>query len=567
MAGIIGQDFIDEVLNRVDIVELIDGYIPLRKAGTSYVCCCPFHQEKTPSFNVIPHKQFFYCFGCGASGNAIKFLMQHLHLSFPESIKHLAESIGLTIPEQTQSLPSTIDLQKLLESIHAFYRKTLNTKPPAVIQYIKSRQLNQDMVNSFQLGYAPSQWQTLEQTFPHQTERLLEAGMLVAKDTQKHYDRFRDRLMFPLHNRQGKLIGFAGRVIDASQKPKYMNSPETPLFHKQKELYGLHQVLAKQQNPDFILVVEGYLDVISLFQFGLPNAVATMGTATSTYHLHVLNKYTPKIIFCFDGDEAGKNAAWRALENCIPLYNQMGQIQFLFLPEQHDPDSYIREFGKEGFVKAMENAISLHSYFSNEIIKNYGKQGSQRLIQELRKSLENLEDGPGKELIIEEIARRTRLDPFRINQWLKSESHQMAQNHLQATQHSSPLRLGLALILQHPALLQHLAVTHLNQPLPEPLNLMMQTLYDSPQLTTAGLVERFHQTPYYETFNQLVHFEHQIQPERQVQTLKEIFEFLNKQNLNDQIDELLSKLKREGLDDVQKKQLQYLLQKRHVQAN
>ena len=566
MSGNIPQYFIDELLTAVDIVELIDGFIPLKKTGNSYSCCCPFHQEKTPSFHVIPHKQFFYCFGCGASGNSIKFVMQFSHLDFPEAIQQLADTAGMHLPESTNisQQASQVSFYDFLEKIKLLYQKELHRKPKALEEYMQSRGLSQAMIEQFQLGFAPSEWNFLMKTFPKQTTMLEDTGMIVPKDTQHYYDRFRNRLMFPLHNRKGKLIGFAGRVIGPEDKPKYMNSPETVLFHKQKELYGLHQVIKQQDHPDFIVVVEGYLDVIALFQYGIPNAVATMGTATSTYHLQLLNKYTDDIVFCFDGDEAGKKAAWRALENCLPLYNQMSSIRFLFLPDGHDPDSFIRQKGVDEFLQALKKSQPLHQYFTRQLYMLYGKSGAQKLIQEAQKALAVLEDGPGKELLIEEITRITRLDPYRVRQWFTqtTDAPQTAPTP-QKTQ-STPLRLALALLIQYPQLCQQLPPVLLGQlNCPEPLNMLLKHLRKQPELSSVNLIERFRDSLYFDSFNKLAMFPLNIQEEQRLPTLLEIFTFLTKQDTNEEIEGLLKKLREYGLSDEEKLYLQQLLKTRH----
>jgi DNA primase len=569
MSGNIPQHFIDELLTAVDIVELIDGFVPLKKTGNSYSCCCPFHQEKTPSFHVIPHKQFFYCFGCGVSGNSIKFIMQYSHLEFPEAIRYLADSCGMPLPEKThvsQQL-SQQSLYDFLENIKTLYRKELYKKPHDIIQYIKSRGLNQEMVEQFQLGYAPDNWNFLLQNLPKQVSLLEDSGMVIKKDNQQYYDRFRHRLMFPLHSRKGKLIGFAGRVIDSQHKPKYMNSPETVLFHKQKELYGLHQVLENNNHPTFIVVVEGYLDVISLFQFGVPNAVATMGTATSSYHLQILHKYTDDIVFCFDGDTAGKQAAWRALENCLPSYNQMSSIRFLFLPEEHDPDSFIRQQGKDVLLQAIEKAQPLHQYFVRQLYAQYGKQGAQKLIQEAQKILEPLEDGPGKELLIEELTRVTRLDPYRVRQWFYKNQAATKDTSAQQKAQNTPLRLSLALLVQQPELLQHIdksLITDVHYP--EPLQQVIKQLTQEPLLNTINLIERFRDSIYFDGLNKMVAFPHHIHPEKQQHTLNEIFQFLSKQFNNEQIEHLLQKLREQGLSAEEKIHLQELLKAKHQTA-
>jgi DNA primase len=564
MAGIIPQSFIDDLLTRIDIVELIDGFVPLKKTGNAYTCCCPFHQEKTPSFNVIAHKQFYYCFGCGASGNAIKFIMQFSQLEFPEAIHFLAHSLGLTVPEsQNQNQQIALSSQQgLLEQIQKVYQKNLFQKPPELIAYLKQRGLNQEMIQLFQLGYAPDDWRFLVHQLPKQHKFLEETGMIIAKDNKQYYDRFRQRLMFPLHNRKGKLIGFAGRVISPDQKPKYMNSPETQLFHKQKELYGLYQVIQHQPQPAFIVVVEGYLDVISLFQFAIPNAVATMGTATSNFHLQTLNKYTNDIVFCFDGDSAGQQAAWRALENCLPLYNQLSSIRFLILPEEHDPDSFIRQYGKEAFLQAIKLAIPLHSYFSRQLHLQFSKQGTQKLLQEAKKLIHHLEEGPGKEMLVEELTRITRIDPYRLRQLL-SQTHEKTVTEIpnpSNPKQNSPLRMACALLIQNPKLYQHIPENLKNYTYAEPLNALLTYLNEDSELTSTNLVERFRNSHYFEALNKLAIMAHKIKDAQQLATLNETLQFICRQQTNEQIDGLLKKSKEQGLSLEEKQHLQELLQ-------
>lgn len=569
MTGSIPQTFIDELISRVDIVELVDEYLPLKKAGTSYTACCPFHQEKTPSFNVIPHKQFFYCFGCGASGNAIKFLMQFLQIGFPEAIKELADKLGLQIPENTNATPNFAlqNSQELLHNIKKYYRQTLYQRPPALIDYLKKRQLNQSVIDEFELGYALPGWHDLQHAFLKQQTQLLETGMIIEKETGKYYDRFRHRLMFPLYNRQGKLIGFAGRVIDKEHKPKYMNSPETSLFHKQKELYGLYHVLKHQAKPPYILVVEGYLDVITLFQYQLPQAVATMGTATSSFHLQILNKYTDEIVFCFDGDEAGRQAAWRALENAISSYNHIANIRFLFLPQNHDPDSFIRAHGKQAFEEHIAKAMPLHHYFQQEMLRLFGKSGQQKLIAEAKKYLDKLDDGPGKDLIMESLASQLRLDPYRLRQWLSIGTLPQEPKQ-QKSQQTTPMRLALSLLIQHPHLLKTISQQTQNELkifYPEPLGMVIDCIGHNPHLSTAGLVEHFQRSPFYDAFNKLAIFKHQIDDDKLGSTLADVFDFLNRKQENEKIDNLILQLKQGGLSDSEKITLQRLLQKRHQQ--
>ena len=333
--GLIPQPFIDELLNRTDIVEFIDSYVPLKKRGTSHIACCPFHNEKNPSFNVVAKKQFYHCFGCGASGNVISFAMGYLHQSFPDAIETLATRAGLAVPRDRhpEKHSHSLNLYQLLDRVSTFYQQTLKSSGQVAIDYLKQRHVSGEVAKLYQLGFAPSGWQTLEAQFRPNKQELIATGMLIQKDDGKTYDRYRQRIMFPIHDRHGKIIGFGGRAIEADQKPKYLNSPETVIFQKNRELYGLHQILQQQNNVKNVLIVEGYMDVIALAQHGIMNAVATLGTATSAYHIQLLSKHTKQLVFCFDGDAAGRQAAWRALDNSLPQLNAGLDASFIFLPE------------------------------------------------------------------------------------------------------------------------------------------------------------------------------------------------------------------------------------------
>ncbi len=341
MTGLIPRSFIDELLHQIDIVEFIDSYVPLKKRGTSHLACCPFHHEKTPSFNVVGTKQFYHCFGCGASGNVISFAMQYLQQSFPEAIETLAARAGVQVPREQpdQNMVQKLSLYQVMLQITQFYQHTLKTSGKEAVQYLKQRGITGEIAKRYQLGYAPPGWHALEITFKSLKNELLTTGMLVQREDGKVYDRYRNRIIYPIHDRHGRIIGFGGRSLDGSQKPKYLNSPETVLFQKNRELYGLYQCIQQKTDFPYIIVVEGYMDVIALAQYGIHHTVATLGTATSTYHIQLLSKYTKKIIFCFDGDEAGLQAAWRALESSLTHLDQGLNAQFIFLPTGHDPES------------------------------------------------------------------------------------------------------------------------------------------------------------------------------------------------------------------------------------
>jgi len=370
---LIPKNFIQDLLNRLDIVDVIERYVPLKKSGANYVACCPFHNEKSPSFTVSQSKQFYHCFGCGAHGTAIGFLMEHSGMGFVDAVEELAKSIGVTVPReaaqagQVQHKVAT-DLYELMQTATRYYREQLKQSPRA-IEYLKRRGLSGEIAARFGIGYAPDGWQNLERAVPdYQDKSLLETGLvIVSDDGKKRYDRFRDRIMFPIVNQRGQIIGFGGRVLDKGE-PKYLNSPETPLFEKGRELYGLFQAQKAIRNGGMALVVEGYMDVVALAQLGVEYAVATLGTATTPYHIQRLLRMTDHVVFCFDGDAAGRRAAWRALENALPHLQDGKQLRFLFLPPEHDPDSYIREHGKEAFEHLLgEEALALSGYLLREL--------------------------------------------------------------------------------------------------------------------------------------------------------------------------------------------------------
>jgi DNA primase len=367
----IPESFIQELLNRVDIIDVVDRNVPLKKAGANYSACCPFHNEKSPSFTVSPTKQFYHCFGCGAHGTAISFLMEHQGLSFVEAVHELAKMVGLIVPQEARD-PARAEqkvipgLQEVLQQTSNYYRIQLK-KSSRAIEYLKARGLTGEVAARFQMGYAPPGWQNLEVVFEsyqsdNQSEILKTAGLVVENEQGRKYDRFRDRIMFPIHDQKGQVIGFGGRVINPEDTPKYYNSPETPLFQKGNELYGLFLARRAIRDAGRVLVVEGYMDVVALAQYGIEYAVAALGTATTPIHITKLMRQTDEIVFCFDGDAAGLKAAWRAAMNALPALTDSLRLSFLFLPQEHDPDSYVREFGKDAFEAAIKTALPLSAY-------------------------------------------------------------------------------------------------------------------------------------------------------------------------------------------------------------
>ena len=381
MAGLIPQSFIDDLLNRTDIVDVVSSRVQLKKAGKNFTACCPFHKEKTPSFSVSPDKQFYYCFGCGAGGNALGFIMDHDNLDFPQAVEDLAKAAGMEVPREQSSKgqkprqPTDSPLYPLLTAAADFYRQALRSHPArkAAVDYLKGRGLSGEIARDFGLGFAPPGWDNLYKHLSSDTLQqkvMIDAGLLIENaETGKRYDRFRDRVMFPIRDSRGRVIAFGGRVL-GDDKPKYLNSPETPVFHKGQELYGLFEARKYNRNLDEIIVVEGYMDVIALAQQGLRNAVATLGTATSEEHLKRLFRVVPSVLFCFDGDQAGRNAAWRALEATLSSLQDGRRARFLFLPEGEDPDTLVRSEGTDAFkARINQHAQPLADYFFEQLTR------------------------------------------------------------------------------------------------------------------------------------------------------------------------------------------------------
>jgi len=362
----IPESFIQEVLNRTDVVDVIDKRVQLKKAGANFVACCPFHQEKSPSFSVSPSKQFYHCFGCGAHGSAITFLIEFEGLTFVEAVHQIASSLGLTVPNEhivdPKKIKENFGLEEAMKIANQFYQKALRASPKA-IEYLKTRGLTGKVAKEFSIGFAPDGWQNLESAFKQYDDPSLEkAGLIQKNEKGKYYDRFRNRIMFPIINEKGQVIAFGGRIINPEDTPKYYNSPETPLFQKSYELYGLIHARKPIREKGYVVVVEGYMDVVALAQHDFKNVVATLGTATTIYHIKKLMRYTQDIVFCFDGDNAGQTAAWRAMMNALSAVTDNVRLKFLFLPDNHDPDSYIREYSKDAFDQLAEDALPLSEY-------------------------------------------------------------------------------------------------------------------------------------------------------------------------------------------------------------
>lgn len=421
MAGKIPQHFIDSLLDRSDIVEIIDARVKLKKTGRNYSARCPFHEEKTPSFSVNPDKQFYYCFGCGAGGNALSFLMDYDRTSFVESIENLARHLGVEIPREegndSQQQQKKHTLFDLLQKSNDFYQSQLRQHPQKqkVIDYLKGRGITGDIAKFFGIGYAPPGWDNLLKTLGSDNElrqQLIDTGMVIEKeDGSGCYDRFRDRLMFPIRDNRGRTIAFGGRVF-TDEKPKYLNSPETALFHKQQELYGLYEARQSNRHLERLLMVEGYMDVIALAQFGITFAVATLGTSAGTTHMEKVFRHCDEVIFCFDGDEAGRKAGQRALEAVLPLMENGRQAKFLFLPEGEDPDSLIQRIGKDQFLWHLDQAFTLSEHLFNlheKLLDLSRADDKAKLIHNIMPHINLLPAGALQEILLRTLAEKSGL--------------------------------------------------------------------------------------------------------------------------------------------------------------
>jgi DNA primase len=425
MAGRIPQAFLDDLLDRVDIVEVIDRRVKLKKSGKNYSARCPFHEERSPSFSVNPDKQFYYCFGCGAGGNALTFLMEYENLEFPQAVENLASNAGMTIPREpsrgghdaAQQEVSNKPLYALMERVSTFYQQQLRTHPQAhrAVDYLKARGLSGGIAKQFGLGFAPPGWDSLHSGLgggDELRELLIKPGLLFKNQSGRVYDRFRDRVVFPIHDRRGRVIAFGGRVL-GDDKPKYLNSPETEIFHKGRELYGLYQARQNTRKLDRILVVEGYMDVIALAQHGISYATATLGTATSNTHLERVYRLCPEVVFCFDGDEAGRKAAFRALEAALPCMEDGRQAKFLFLPEGQDPDDAVRGGGQAHFEALLSKAVPLETFLFDAVAQGLdlaSLDGRARMSKLALPYVRQLPEGVYRQLMFQALAQRTGLE-------------------------------------------------------------------------------------------------------------------------------------------------------------
>lgn len=592
----IPQTFIDDVLNRVDIVEVIDARVPLKKRGSNYMACCPFHDEKTPSFTVSQNKQFYHCFGCGASGSAINFLMEYERHEFREAVEALAQQCGMELPQDIANAPREASRQPLydvLQQTAQWYQQQLRTMP-AAIDYLRQRGLDGQTAKTFGIGWAPDAWQGLADNVADNTtnsasaekpqlQAAEEAGLLSKgqKDPNRYFDRFRARVMFPIRDARGRVVGFGGRVI-GNDEPKYLNSPETPVFHKGRELYGLYEARQANRNLERVLIVEGYMDVVMLAQHGINYAVATLGTATTPEHLEKLFKVCDELIFCFDGDRAGRAAAWRALENVLPLLRDGRQAKFLFLPQGEDPDSMVQAEGAVAFETRFTKAQAATEYLLDKLTADCNLaslDGRAKLIETAKPYLSKLPQGALKTLAGQRLAELAHTDSAYLQSTLShaaSVAPKATQKIDKSLPNRTPMRHAMTLLLQRPEL--SLVVDDPSEFAQASLRggeLFAELLTQAKQAQSpALLLERFRDHPHLVTLNKLMAspwFNQDLSDQADADNVSAVMQqewddtlrVLRQELQKNAIDNLINKQSKLGLSLEEKKQLRSLISQTH----
>lgn len=604
MTGRIPKDFIDQLLTRINIVDVIQARLPLKKAGREYMACCPFHGEKTPSFTVSPTKQFYHCFGCGAHGSAISFLMEYEHLDYTEAIEALARILGIEVPRErdAKSMPlaskaKLADLYSLLTEAAKLYTHCL-TQAPQAQAYLQQRGLSMDVVQQYSLGFSPDDWHTTSRQFAAQygQDKLLASGLQLKNEAGKIYDRFRGRLMFPIRNRKGQVIGFGGRVLGVGT-PKYLNSPETEVFHKGSELYGLFEARQQTRQLERLLVVEGYMDVIALAQFGISYAVATLGTATTQQHINLLFRQVPEVIFCFDGDRAGKEAAWRALETTLPELRDGREVRFLFLPSGEDPDTQIRKVGRAAFEESLAKALPLSKFFTLGLKEELGfkaestlhvSEDSALFANEAKRLLDLMPDILLKQPLMQEIQRLSGLalgqelslteEPksFRPqNPKFKSKYAEREPQGIRAKTakdfevRKTPVRYAITLLVHSPELTTEIEHPEklLDWGLPglDLLVKLVATIEEFPEMHAAALLERFRDTPHEKTLLKLMLWQPQSSDEALLRReFQDCLRRMKVQATDKAVERLVAKDQTQGLSEQEKHDLFSLLNERRT---
>ncbi len=577
MSGLIPQDFIDDLIARADIVEVVGRRVQLKKAGREFKACCPFHDEKTPSFTVSPAKGFYHCFGCGAHGTAIGFLMEYDHMNFVEAIESLAHSMGVEVPRNESDKPARRydELFSLLDTVARHWQACLRDSPHAV-DYIQGRGIDGSTAKRFGIGYAPDGWSNVLDKFgksPEAIERLLATGLIIARDNGGHYDRFRDRIMFPIRDARGRTIGFGGRTLGDGE-PKYLNSPETVLFHKGRELYGLYEARQALRHIDQLVVVEGYMDTVALARHGIDFAVATLGTATTGEHLNRVFRLTDNVAFAFDGDRAGRQAAWRALENALPLIREGRQVRFVFLPEGHDPDTYVNEFGTDAFVALLDDGMALSEFLIEELADQVDMNtidGRARLAELARPLIGRVPPGVYRELLVDGLAAAVGLTAAKLENMLGGETPQRGvgspgrrarPGRKPAGGQPSVVRHAIALVLNYPDAGHRADVEKLagvRRKGADLLQSLIETVQAEPNITTAGLLERYRHDEQGRHLGKLAASE--LPADEEFDAAAELAECLDQlahAGRRERIDFLIEKQRASGLSDDEKSELRHL---------
>lgn len=582
MAGLIPQNFIDDLIARVDIVEIMGSRIQIKKAGKEFKAVCPFHDDSNPSLTISPSKGFYHCFSCGAHGTAVGFLMNYEHLSFIEAIESLASSLGVEIPyeQNQQPIKKNNNLYDLLAEIQAHYQLLLK-KNSGAIEYLKNRGITGDVAKRFNVGFAPPGWRNILDkygTSKNGISELLKLGLIIQKDNNNYYDRFRERIMFPIRDNRGRYIGFGGRILNQEQ-PKYLNSPETPLFHKGRELYGLYECQQALRNIQRIVVVEGYMDVISLAQHGIDYAVASMGTATTDDHFNRLFRLTDYIYFCFDGDQAGLDAAWRALKNALPHVREGRQIKFVFLPEKDDPDTYVKKNSATAFEKELDDGLDLSDFLIEKLAKDIDMKsidGRARLAEKTKPLINQIPEGIFKELILEKLSEAIGLSTAKLNKLLVNQDYQLARNGRSRIISRLPkkklkggpsvIKKAITLILNYPSIandITHEKIGKNAKPGVEILKKLVTTIQEKPQITTAGLIELWRDDPEGKFLGQLAISE---LPENEdfnaKDELQDCLHQIMRDNHKARITHLINKQSNNELASDEKKELKDLINKK-----
>ncbi len=565
MPGLIPERFIDELLARIDIVDVVQQRVPLKRAGREWTACCPFHDERTPSFTVSPAKQFYHCFGCGAHGSAVKFLMEYERLEFPDAVEELAQSVGVTVPHEggpARPRDDYTDLYALLDAAATFYQRALPDSAAAKA-YCRKRGLDKDIIERFRIGWAPGGWDAVKRalgTNDARSKLLEQAGMLSSGDKGK-YDRFRERLMFPILDRRGRVTAFGGRVLEGDG-PKYLNSPETPLFHKGRELFALWQVRQANTRLERLIVVEGYMDVVSLHQAGVTQTVATLGTATTNEHAELLFRAAPDVYFCFDGDRAGRSAAWRALESVLPRMRDGRQAFFLFLPEGEDPDTLVRKEDREGFEARLKQAMPLSEYFYAYLSHDVNVatlDGRARLAEHAKPLLAKLPDGAFRDLMFAELEKRTGVQAAPVANLARSRGPTPSANAPRRTL----VRSAIAMLLGDPALAEQVETPYAFAALDKPgvplLIELLDTARARPGINTALLLERFAERPESNALQKLALTEFPGEPEALGAEFTDAMHKLAEQTTQQRLDALIRKQSGGVLGDAEKQELRELL--------